>query len=125
MNWLSLCIILFLLLVSSLQNLQKFIRLCTVGITDGEIPPYGWIGQSPNSYAIAITSTRIPNSNNYQFRLAGLQHHFEFPEGVIRPEVKETGNVCGCGILMNQDDKMTIFFTFNGILIGSVLNIFT
>jgi hypothetical protein len=58
--------------------------------------------------------------NIYQFRLAGQRHHFEFPEGVIRPEQKESGNVAGCGILMNPDNKFTIFFTINGILIGSV-----
>jgi hypothetical protein len=58
------------------------------------------------------------------FSLAGHRHEFQFPEGVIQPEVKDTGKVVGCGILMNPDDKLTIFFTVNGILIGSVL-IFT
>jgi hypothetical protein len=59
--------------------------------------------------------------NIYRFYLAGQQrHHFEFPEGVIRPEQKETGNIAGCGLLMKPDDNLTIFFTLNGILIGSV-----
>jgi hypothetical protein len=53
------------------------------------------------------------------FRSAGQRHVFEFPEGVIRPEVKQTGNVYGCGILINPGDKLTIFFTQNGILSGS------
>jgi hypothetical protein len=44
--------------------------------------------------------------------------------GIIRPEVKDTGNVIGCGILINPDDKLAIFFTLNGILIGSVLIFF-
>jgi hypothetical protein len=91
--------------------------VCTVGLAGGEIPRGGWIGMSPNSYAIGIPQYR----EFYQFRLAGQQNYFEFPEGVIQPEVKETGNVFGCGILVDPDDKLTIFFTLNGILIGSVL----
>jgi hypothetical protein len=83
----------------------------------------GWIGQSPNSYAIGIPNP--PNANFYSiFRSAGQRHLFEFPEGVIRPKPKETENVYGCGILMNPDDKLTIFFTLNGILMGSVLIFF-
>jgi hypothetical protein len=78
------------------------------------------IGLSPNSYAIGIPIP-IPYRNYYQFLLAGQRHRFEFPVGVIRPEQKDTGNVVGCGILMDPDDKFTIFFTVNGILIGPVL----
>jgi hypothetical protein len=74
---------------------------------DREIPRDQWIGFSPNSYAIVI---RIPEANFYDFYHAGRNHHFEFPEGVIRPEQKDTENVIGCGILMNSDDKLTIFF---------------
>jgi hypothetical protein len=85
---------------------------------DGQIPPGGVIGYPPNSYAILIP---IPTWNIYPFLLAGQRHDFEFPEGVIRPKMEETGNIAGCGILMNPNDKLTIFFTFNGILIGSVL----
>jgi hypothetical protein len=76
-----------------------------VGLTNREIPLGGLIGLSPNSYNIGIP---IPNGNFYQFRIAGQRHNFEFPEGVIRPVLKETENVCGCGILMNPDDKVTI-----------------
>jgi hypothetical protein len=87
-----------------------------VGLTDGHIPCGGRIGRSPNSYDICILL--IPNCDFYHFYLAGQRHRFEFPEGVIGPELKETGNVVGCGILMNPDDKLTIFFTLNGILAG-------
>jgi hypothetical protein len=89
-----------------------------VGLSDGEIPRGRWIGFSPNSYAIYID---IPDGNFYQIHLAGQRHDFEFPEGVIRPVLKERGNVYGCGILMNPDDKLAIFFTVNGNLIGPVL----
>jgi hypothetical protein len=91
-----------------------------IGLTDGEIPRDQWIGQQPNSYAIGI---RIPYFY-ILFRLAGQRHRFNFLEGVIGPELKETGNVAGCGLLINSDDKLTIFFTLNGILIGSVLIVF-
>jgi hypothetical protein len=63
----------------------------------------------------------IPNCEYYQFYLAGQHHHIEFPVGVIRPKLKETENVAGCGILINPNDKLAIFFTFNGILIRSIL----
>jgi hypothetical protein len=79
------------------------------------------MGQSPNSY---FTGIRIPNRHFYQFLLVGQHHRFEYPDEVIRPEVKEIGNVFGCGILINPEDKLTIFYTVNGILIGSILNIF-
>jgi hypothetical protein len=93
-----------------------------VGLTDGEIPYGEPIGFTPNSYAIAIL---IPNRNIYHFCLAGECHRFQFPEGAIRPELKDTGNVIGCGILMDPDGKLAIFFTVNGLLIGTILNIFT
>jgi hypothetical protein len=80
---------------------------------DEEIPR----GRSLNSYAIGI---RIPY-RSYHFFLSEQRHLFQFPEGVIQPELKETGNVVGCGILMNPEDKLTIFFTLNGILLGPVL----
>jgi hypothetical protein len=80
-----------------------------------QIPADELIGWSPNSYGIV---TPIANRNLYQFLLSGQRHRFEFPDGVIRPKLKETGNVIGCGILINPDDKLTIFFTLNGILAG-------
>jgi hypothetical protein len=85
--------------------IRKFIRLA-VGLTDGEILHF---------------FIRNPNRNIYDFGVAGQYHHFEFPEGVIRPKLKETENVAGCGILIDSDDELTIFFTMNGILIGSAI----
>jgi hypothetical protein len=95
-----------------------------VGLTDGKICLGGLFGFPANSYAINIPFI-TPNGNSYQFFLAGQRHLIEFSsDGGIRPEQKETGNVVGCGILMNPDEKLTIFFTLNGILIGSVLIFF-
>jgi hypothetical protein len=94
-----------------------------VGLTDGKICLGGLFGLRANSYAINIPIN--PNGHFYQFFLAGERHLIEFSsDGGIRPEQKETGNVVGCGILMNPDEKLTIFFTLNGILIGSVLIFF-
>jgi hypothetical protein len=101
--------------IAKLTKNTKLIR-CLLGLTDGKFPLGPWLFRLPNAYYICIP---IANGNFYHFFLAGQRHHFEFPEGVIRPEVKERGNVFGCGILMNPDDKLTIFFTLNGILIGS------
>jgi hypothetical protein len=53
--------------------------------------------------------------------LAGERHSFEFPEGAIRPEMKEHGNVFGCGLVLDPKDKLAIFFTLNGILYGEVM----
>jgi hypothetical protein len=40
------------------------------------------------------------------------------PEGAIRPEKKEYGNVFGCGLVLDPKDKSAIFFTSNGKLLG-------
>jgi hypothetical protein len=43
-----------------------------------------------------------------------------WPNGVDdEPKLKGPGNVTGCGILLNPEDKLFIFFTFNGILLGN------
>jgi hypothetical protein len=37
----------------------------------------------------------------------------------VRPEPRNAqGNVFGSGLLMDPDNKLTIFFTLNGILLG-------
>jgi hypothetical protein len=36
----------------------------------------------------------------------------------VRPEQNVQENVFGCGLLMDPDNKLSIFFTFNGILLG-------
>jgi hypothetical protein len=77
-----------------------------------------WIGAFSNSYAIS--------SRDYtpdDCLLAGEQHHFELPEGAIRPEPdeKEYGNVFGCGLVLDTQDKFWIFFTLNGQLLGELM----
>jgi hypothetical protein len=41
------------------------------------------------------------------------------PEGAIKPEKKEYGmDVFGCGLVLDPEDKLAIFFTRNGNLRG-------
>jgi hypothetical protein len=51
--------------------------------------------------------------------LAGNIHHFEWPHRPNKIKCNENGTVTiGCGILLNQKNKMFIFFTANGIQMG-------
>jgi hypothetical protein len=53
--------------------------------------------------------------------LAGEYHPFELPEGAIRPKMKKNGNVYGCGIVLDPNNKLAIFFTLNGQLLGELM----
>jgi hypothetical protein len=53
--------------------------------------------------------------------LAGERHLFELPEGAIRPKWKEYWNVLGCGLVLDPEDKLAIFFTLNGKLFGELV----
>jgi hypothetical protein len=91
---------------------QFLIRL-RVGLSDGEIPDNLSIREYSNSYA-------IPNYHNLdECWLAGELHHFVLPEGAIQPRRKLPGiNVFGCGLVLDPEDKLCIFFTLNGQLLG-------
>jgi hypothetical protein len=70
------------------------------------------IGQDSNSYASAIPI------GHHGCLLAGERHRFELPEGaIIRPKMKEDGNVYGCGLVLDPDNNLAIFFTLNGQLL--------
>jgi hypothetical protein len=85
-----------------------------VGLSDGAIPD--WIGRNPNSFAIDIGLHHC-----YGCWLAGEPHVFELPEGAIQPEMKENGNVYGCGLVLDPDNNLAIFFTLNGKLLGKLI----
>jgi hypothetical protein len=53
--------------------------------------------------------------------LDGTKHRFELPEGAIRPKVKEYGNVFGCGLVLDPDNNLSIFFTLNGKFLGELM----
>jgi hypothetical protein len=87
------------------------------GLSDGvnrDDEDNSWLGDYSNSYA-------IQTGYLYACWLAGESHNFEFPEGAIQPRWKSNGsNVMGCGIVLNPEDKLWIFFTFNGQLLGEL-----
>jgi hypothetical protein len=57
--------------------------------------------------------------NNKRCCLSGYYHEFEWPNGPIEVKWNENGKVTiGCGILFNPANKLSIFFTANGILMG-------
>jgi hypothetical protein len=39
-------------------------------------------------------------------------------DGAIKPTLHGCGDVFGCGLVLSTDNKLAIFFTTNGILMG-------
>jgi hypothetical protein len=88
---------------------------CTVGLSDVAIAVINnlRIGYYPNSYAFR---------HLHECWLAGERHPFELPEGALRPRWKPNGmNIYGCGLVLDPNDKLAIFFTLNGILMGELV----
>jgi hypothetical protein len=79
-----------------------------VGLSSGNVPK-GFVG-GQNSYAI--------QSGYDCCRLSGKEHGFEWPNGAIKPESKGQGDVLGCGLLLNSENEVSIWFTGNGLLMG-------
>jgi hypothetical protein len=51
--------------------------------------------------------------------LAGTKNELELPNWVIKPEWRsDSSEVIGCGILLDSNGKVQIFFTLNGNLLG-------
>jgi hypothetical protein len=74
------------------------------------------IGDYQNSYAISTGSN--------WYRLAGETNLFELPDEAVQPKMRDNGNgrnVYGCGLVMDPNDKLAIFFTLNGILMGQFI----
>jgi hypothetical protein len=62
----------------------------------------------------------IFNTNSYTIATISANGRYEFNQVPVgaKPEQSVPGNVFGCGLLMDPDNKVTIFFTLNGILLG-------
>jgi hypothetical protein len=85
---------------------------------DGTIPDDDnlWEGQFLNSYAMQTGLL------NYRCRLAGARHPFELPEGSVRPTWNRYSVfVYGCGLVLDPEDRLAIFFTVNGKLLGELM----
>jgi hypothetical protein len=95
--------------------ISKHFFRCNSGLS-GAIRNNSWIGGCSDSYAVEIPIRH----HFYGCLLAGEYHRFELPEGANRPEMKDNGNVFGCGLVLDPDNKLTIFFTLNGQLVGKL-----
>jgi hypothetical protein len=61
----------------------------------------------------------MPDDGIYYFLPRGEKCDFELPNGVNGVSKQNgPGNVVGCGLLLNEENKLSIFFTLNGILLG-------
>jgi hypothetical protein len=54
--------------------------------------------------------------------LAGELHNFELPEGADRPRRERNSIIVhGCGLVLDPEDNLWIFFTLNGQLLGELV----
>jgi hypothetical protein len=81
-----------------------------VGLSSGNIQDESYVGGLPNSYA-------IQHSRDHCW-LSGSVYPFEWPNEAIKPTWNGLGDVVGCGLLLSPGNKLAIFFTANGILMG-------
>jgi hypothetical protein len=91
------------------KKYSKF-RHILVGLSSGNIPNGSIVGYLQNSYAIG-------EGSKYCW-LSGQSHLFEWPNGAIGPKWNGRGDVFGCGLLLNAENEVSIFFTGNGLLMG-------
>jgi hypothetical protein len=87
-------------------------RQILVGLSIGNIPEGDVVSDLQNSYGM--------RDNNTYCWLSMKTHHFEWPNGAIKPKWNgnSIGDVFGCGLLLNPANKLSIFFTGNGLLMG-------
>jgi hypothetical protein len=85
-----------------------------VGLSDGTISDH-LLGEFTNSYSISVYYTVD------ECELDGETHRFEYSEGAIRPKTNGDEDVVGCGLLVDSNDKLAIFFTLNGTLCGKFI----
>jgi hypothetical protein len=83
-------------------------------LSDGAPYDHLWIGQYSNSY---VTWTDCL----YECFISGDIHVFELPDKAIRPTRKPDTNVNGCGLVLDPEEKLWLFFTLNGQLLGELV----
>jgi hypothetical protein len=81
------------------------------------MPAGALFGKHPNSYA-------IKNGCDYGFLSGNANvHRFGPPNGGIKFELNGQEDVMGCGLVLNPEGKVAIFFTVNGTLLGKLFHI--
>jgi hypothetical protein len=95
---------------------NNFLRIFSnffVGLTKWSIAGSQFIGKKPDSYAIEY-------GNKTFCWIADEVHAFELANNENRPAYNGLGDILGCGLLMNPENKLAIFFTLNGTLLGKL-----
>jgi hypothetical protein len=105
-------------LTQTTPNHGEFDEAFWIGLSAQPMPenvPY--VGKYPNSYSYPPGHDYCVIADDHQY------HKLEWPKELLKPkrELKGQGNVGGCGLLLDPNDKVAIFFTFNGKLIGNFL----
>jgi hypothetical protein len=88
-----------------------------VGLSSGNLPNRRCVGHFPNSYS-------IPHGYGFCW-LSQEAHDFEWPNIAIKPKWNFRGDVIGCGLVLNPQNKLSIFFTGNGSLMGQSVTFVT
>jgi hypothetical protein len=70
------------------------------------------VGDCANTYAICSLYANFPH-----YYIAGTKKDFQWPPGTVKPDLNGAAHF-GCGLLIGTDEKVSVFFTANGILMG-------
>jgi hypothetical protein len=81
---------------------------------------FSCVGKFANSYSIPSARVR-DHEALYCFLSRHYYHQFEWPTDAIKPQFQDCNYIIGCGLVLSPANKLSIFFTINGILIGKLL----
>jgi hypothetical protein len=84
-----------------------------IGLSDGVIPNQN----NPSSFFFRPNICVLFLPKDYCFYYITAEDHLILPEGAKKYD--SSRNVYGCGLVLDPEDKMAIFFTSNGMFIGS------
>jgi hypothetical protein len=62
----------------------------------------------------------MQDDKHYLCIISGKCLFFEWPAGTIKPILYGCWDVFGCGLVLSPDEKLAIFFTTNGVLMGKL-----
>jgi hypothetical protein len=86
-----------------------------IGLSDGGI--FDPNNTSSFFFRPNICVLSLPISKDYCFYYISGEDHLILPEGAKKYD--SSRNVYGCGLVLDPENKLAIFFTSNGMLIGS------